>query len=154
MSLSHLYELFEVLVFDSETNAKMDYSYITAKERRQGSYSVDDNRIRQLFGTKEEYYNDLAKTFYAPAKDAAIWNDKHELNLNLSWLNPEDRDKKKSVWSEVKKLFIQLSADPTITNKTTHKYSKITLGQLVLFTTLFRIKERMVILLTLFICLE
>ena len=121
----------------------MDYAYITSKDRRQGLFAMGDEKIGSLFGSKEDYQKEMAKTFFA-SNDPSIWNEKEELNLGLSWLNTTDRKKKKNVWGELKKLMKALSTDPQITNRETHKYGKVTLGQLILFTTLLRIRKRMV----------
>ncbi len=133
-----------MLLFNNEVYTKMDYDYVTAKERRQGSLAVDEARIKEIFGTKEEYYREIAQSFYASPKDPALWNERQDLNLELSWLNSGDRKKKKNVWAEIKLLLRKISLDPDITNRKNNKYGKITLGQLVLFTTLMRIRQRMV----------
>lgn len=142
VSLSHFNELFEVLLFNNRTYTKMNYGNITSKECRQGSYACDDAKVKEIFGTQEEYYKDMAKAFYHNPNDPTIWSDKNELNFNLTWLNMSDRKKRKNTWEEIKKVLRKISNDPLITNKEKAGYSKITIGQLILFTTLMKIRQR------------
>ena len=45
-SLSHLNELFEVLLFNTESYCRMDYDVITRKEKREGMMSLSLHRRR------------------------------------------------------------------------------------------------------------
>jgi hypothetical protein len=142
ISLSHLNELFECILFNSnEKYVKMDYDQVTSKDRL--NPKPVGYRLADLFGTREEYYKEIAQAFYCEPENQAIWKSKKELNLNLSWLNMNDRRFKKNVWGEVKKLFKQISTDPALSSK--DQYDKITLGQLLLFIVLDRIRKRVVI---------
>ncbi len=105
---------------------------------------VSDERVEELFGTKEEYYREMAEAFYCNPDDPSIWVDKETLNLEKSWLKEEDRSVKKNVWGEFKRLFKNISQDGSITNRAKHMYDSITLGQLCLFMLLIRIRRRMV----------
>ena len=142
--MSHLNELFEVLLFNSESYTKMDYNYLLHKDRRQGPFAVSDARAKELFGTKSEYYAEIAQTFFHSEKAVGIWKNKEELDLSISWLQPEGRKKRKNTWEVLKQLLAKLSNDVTITNRAEHNYDKITLGQLLLFVAIFRIRNRVV----------
>ena len=143
-SLSYDNELFEVLLFNSQEYAPIDFDYIMKLPRRQGPSPFSDARLAELFGTPKEYYTEMANAFYMAQWGPAIWQSRTELNTKLSWLNVHDRRYKKNVWAEVKNLLRSLSLDDKITNKAEHHYDKITLGQLLLFISLYRIRHRVV----------
>ncbi len=143
-SLSPETELMEVLIFNTEKYARMDYDYLFEKNRRSGSFNVSDDRVEELLGTKQEYNQAMAKAFFANPEDPAIWANKETLNFNLNWCTQADRSKRLNAWEVIKKMLKKLSDDPNITNGATHKYDKITLGHLILFMLLMRIRDRMV----------
>jgi len=142
VSLSEHNELFEVLLFNDEKYVKMDYNYVTAKERIKCSFAIKEEE--GLFGEREDYYQDMARAFYFNPNDPSIWTDSQNLNLEISWLNNEHRKQKKNVWEVMKKLFEKISMDGEIINTNEKNYNKITLGQLLLFITLLRMRRRIV----------
>eukprot|EP00826_Nyctotherus_ovalis_P047432 TRINITY_DN5454_c0_g1_i1.p1 TRINITY_DN5454_c0_g1~~TRINITY_DN5454_c0_g1_i1.p1 ORF type:complete len:426 (+),score=115.22 TRINITY_DN5454_c0_g1_i1:57-1334(+) len=141
VSMSHHNEIFEVLLFNSEEYIRMDYAYMASKERVKSSLAIEEEG---LFGAKKDYYQDLARAFYYNPYDPSIWADGQNLNLNISWLNAENRRQKKNVWEVMKRLFERVSMDDEIINGNRNGYEKITLGQLLLFVVLLRVRYRIV----------
>lgn len=50
-SLSFLNEIFEVIMFNTENYCKMDYEYITHKERREGEF-ISLRNLRCVYGQR------------------------------------------------------------------------------------------------------
>ncbi len=140
-SLSPINELFEVLLFNCEDYMRMQYEHVVQPKT---SFVVPERAAAHLFGGKQEYYRDMAESFFVDPNDPAIWKPNGELDLSLSWLDVESRRKKQNVWQVIKQLLRAMSEEPSITNAADHGYDKITLGQIVLFVTLLRIRKRMV----------
>ena len=155
MSMSHLSELCEVILFNTEKFCKMNYDAFTHKDYRQGlavidivgSFKLSDQRVQELLGSKRDYYQALARAFFLNPEDPQIWENDETLKVALSWLKSANRGTCKNVWDVIKQLLKKLSQHPNITNAARHKYDRITLGQLLLFTLLMRIRTRVVLLL-------
>ena len=105
---------------------------------------MTDEQVLDLFGTREEYYHEIAKAYFQNPDDPTIWLNKEMLDLSKSWTNKGERNVRKNVWAELKKVFKSISQDPNLTNGAKHKYDSITLGQLCLFMLLIRMRKRMV----------
>ncbi len=142
-SLSYLNEMLEVLLFNTEKYVKMDYDYVTSNQTREGAFMVSDERITELFGTRAEYYAAMAKSFYCNPEDPSIWQNKETLNLGKSWTNKGERNVRKNVWAELKKVLHAISGDRELLGSK-RKYDNITLGQLSLFMLLIRLRKRLV----------
>lgn len=141
VSMSHHNEIFEVLLFNNEKYTRMDYTYMASKERIKSSLAIEEEG---LFGAKQDYYQDLARVFYYNPYDPSIWTQDQNLDPEISWLNAENRGQKKNVWEVMKRLLEKVSADDEIINGNRNGYEKITLGQLLLFVALLRVRHRIV----------
>jgi len=105
---------------------------------------VSDERVTELFGTKEEYSKAIAEAFFVDPKDPKIWPNKETLALNYSWVNKADRGIRKNVWEIFKKFMKQLSDSTKLTNGVKHRYQPVTLNHMVFFMLLLRMRRRMV----------
>jgi hypothetical protein len=78
------------------------------------------------------------------------------MNEKYSWLNQKIRKDKNphNIWALFKTLLNNISKDQNISNAKEHKYSKISLSQILFYVVLLSLKNRIVILLLLNFSLE
>ena len=100
-----------------------------------------------MIGDKDNYYAEMAKMFYKNPNNEDIWNKENDLKLNISWLNPIDRKVKNNVWEQIKILLKKISDDTLIISSNKNEYQKVTLGHLLLFIILLRIRKHTVVFL-------
>lgn len=58
----------------------MDYDIITSRDKFQYIFGNKEERIGSLFGNREEYYRDIAQTFYNYPESPSIWKTKVNLH--------------------------------------------------------------------------
>ena len=109
---------------------------------------VDTKRLKGVLG-KRHSYNGIIQNFFkldkAPEDESKDFN---EMNNKYSWLNQNIRKDKNphNLWALFKTLLANISKDQNISNAKKHKYSKISLSQILFYVLLLSLKKRSVFL--------
>ncbi len=104
---------------------------------------MSDDDVKTILGEEKAFYEDMAKVFCVNPNDESL-KTQHVVNWDtFTWLNAEHRGKAKNVWAIIKDILMKISKDEDITNKKEHKYQRITISQIMLFSALIGLRRRM-----------
>lgn len=132
-------EYFEVVLFNYAPYMTYKYDDVMNEEKQQKSFMLSQNECKNLVGSRAEWEDAMARTFFHNPKDQELWEEpdeeegKHKgekrfRGFEKTWLRKEDRKYAKNIWGIFKKLLRDLSADLKITNSEEWEYDRMTVS--------------------------